>query len=261
VHKPRWKRRRGLVSAGAAVLSALLVAVLLASRSDQQDQVRAAPPAPNVSAEAFPWAGLDQPWFPTPTGPPPAPTPVPRSPVAGGARPPRTAPPTPKVRSIVAGESCPRTAVSGYYYRGWYRDWYARTRGGWTGDGCGGRVMSVPMSGDRNYDDPDNVVVWWFRVRTGASCAVAVFVPDTGEVLDAAGAPATYLVYATTDATGTPIGQLAVDQVHNQGRWVEAGRFRPPGGQLAVRLVTRGIDWGPGRAGAHLGVSAVRASC
>jgi len=95
----------------------------------------------------------------------------------------------------------------------------------------------------------------------GASCAIAVYVPGTGNVLDAAGAPATYLVYATVNATGTPIAEFTVDQVHNQGGWVNASTFRLAGDQLAVRLATRGIDWGPGRAGAHLGVSALRARC
>ena len=46
-------------------------------------------------------------------------------------------------------------------------------------DGCAGRVVSVPMSGSPTADDPDNVVVWWFRVPAGTSCAVAVFVRST----------------------------------------------------------------------------------
>jgi hypothetical protein len=161
----------------------------------------------------------------------------------------------------VAGESCPQTPASGYLRRGWSVDWYSAAAGGWTGDGCAGRVVSVPMSGSRTVDDQDNVVVWWFRVPIGSSCAIEVFVPGTGDVLDAAGAPATYLVYATTGAVGAPIGGVTVDQVHNQGRWVAAGSFRLTGGELAVRLATRGIDWGPGRVGAHLGVSALRVIC
>jgi hypothetical protein len=122
-------------------------------------------------------------------------------------------------------------------------------------------MVSVPMSGDRTVDDLDNVVVWWFRVPARADCAIDVYVPRTGNLIDAAGAPATYLIYPTTDATGTPIAQFTVDQVHNQGQWVDAGTFRPASDQLAVRLATRGIDWGPGREGAHLGVSALQARC
>ena len=108
---------------------------------------------------------------------------------------------------------------------------------------------------------PLAVIVWWFRVPSGATCALTVYVPGTGNVLDADGAPATYFVYGTTDASGSRIGQFTVDQVHNQGRWVDAGTVRAPGDRLSVRMMTRGIDFGPGRAGAHLGVSALRAHC
>jgi hypothetical protein len=122
-------------------------------------------------------------------------------------------------------------------------------------------MIAVPMTGDANRDDPDNIVVWWFQVPPQATCAVSVFVPGTGNVMDSAGAPATYFVYASTAASGSPISQFGIDQVDNQGRWVDAGGYQAPTGQLSVRLVTRGIDWGPGRAGAHLGVSAVRVTC
>jgi hypothetical protein len=205
---------------------------------------------------------------PAPTGSAVAPS-VPEPDAPGGARRPRPAPPasapptTPGRAAVVAvaGESCPQTRTSGYYRQGWWKDWYTRAGGGWTGDGCAGQVVSVPMSGSLSEDDPDNVIVWWFRVPAGRSCAIEVFVPGTGYVLDAAGAPATYFVYAATQPSGAPIGQFTADQVHNQGRWVAAGAYRPAGDELAVRMVTRGVDWGPGRTGAHLGVSALRVTC
>jgi hypothetical protein len=261
-------RGRGRLVVGfTAALSILLVTILLATKPGGQGEPATAPPAATGGTDdTFP-PGADEPSTPAtaqptdsagplPSAPPTAPVP----PVPAQARPTRPSPSTPQTR-LVAGESCPQTAISGYYRRGWYTDWYARASGGWTADGCAGRVVSVPMSGDRNVDDPDNVVVWWFRVPVGRSCAITVYVPGTGHVLDAAGAPATYLVYAAANATGTPIAEFTVDQVRNQGRWVDAGTFRPPGDQLAVRLATRGIDWGPGRDGAHLGVSALQARC
>jgi hypothetical protein len=122
-------------------------------------------------------------------------------------------------------------------------------------------MTAVPMSGDAKVDDPDNVVVWWFRPPGAASCAISAHVPATGNGMDSAGAPATYFVYPTTNATGASIGRFDVDQVHNQGRWVAVGAYPAVTGQLSVRMVTRGIDWGPGRGGAHLGVSALRVSC
>jgi hypothetical protein len=249
------------VFGGAAVMSILLMAVLLGSRPGGRGNSGLAPPTPTYATATFRPPG-DEPSEPAPV---PSTQPSPGTPSGTPTpRAPRPAPsyPPPYRLAAVAGESCPQTAVSGYYRRGWYSDWYARSYGGWTGDGCAGRVVSVPMSGSRYTDDRDNVVVWWFRLPPGVTgCAVAVFVPDTGHVLDAAGAPATYLVYATTYTSGTPFAEITVDQVHNQGRWVDAGTVHPPGDQLAVRLATRGIDFGPGRAGAHLGVSALRARC
>jgi len=170
-------------------------------------------------------------------------------------------PPPPPRFTALSGEGCPQTASSGYRNHGWFKDWYAVGKGGWNSDGCTGRMIAVPMSGDANRDDPDNIVVWWFTVAAGATCGVSVYVPGTGNVMDAAGAPATYFVYPTTAGDGSSIGQFGVDQVHNQGRWVDTGRYLVSTGQLSVRMVTRGIDWGPGRAGAHLGVSAVRVTC
>ncbi|NJC72425.1 hypothetical protein HC031_22285 [Planosporangium thailandense] len=191
--------------------------------------------------------------------PSPSVAPTPTTPHSQPAAPAPAAPPAPRFTGV-SGDSCPQTDTSGYYNRGWSRDWYARSRGGWRGDGCGGRMIAVPMSGDPNVDDPDNVIVWWFRLPAARACAVSVHVPDTGRALDAAGAPATYFVYPSLDASGSALGRFDVDQVHNQGRWMAAGSFAAPTGQLSIRMVTRGVDWGA-HSGAHLGVSAVRVTC
>ena len=276
-----WPRHGALVLVSAGILSVLLVAVVLGWQPPFRNGSGLAAPVPADTTDAAVPPRPADPSLPPmppmpPTGPPSAPPTGP--PVAG---PPLTAPPTsgapvtsapgsppgaplpaPPVRFLaVSGQSCPQTAASGYYYQGWYHEWYTRSTGGWTGDSCGGQVVSVPMSGDLNADDLTNVVVWWFRVPSGATCALTVYVPGTGNVLDADGAPATYFVYGTTDASGSRIGQFTVDQVHNQGRWVGVGTFAQRTGQLSVRMVTRGIDWGSGRTGAHLGVSALRVTC
>lgn len=183
---------------------------------------------------------------------------APQRPASKGTAPAK--PPPPRFTAL-SGEGCPQTASGGYWNHGWFKDWYAVGKGGWNSDGCTGRMIAVPMSGDANRDDPDNIVVWWFTVPAGATCGVSVYVPATGNVMDAAGEPATYFVYPTTAGDGSSIGQFGVDQVHNQGRWVDTGRYPVSTGQMSVRMVTRGVDWGPGRAGAHLGVSAVRVTC
>jgi hypothetical protein len=162
----------------------------------------------------------------------------------------------------VAGEGCTQTADHGYFRSGFASDWRTRGSGGLTTDGCHGAVVAVPMSGDARRDDNDNVIVWWFRTApvTTGSCALSVYVPDTGNASDSAGEPAHYLVFRTDNASGATAGQFDVDQTRNRGRWVDAGRF-PTGGKLSVRMVTRGVDFGAGREGAHLGVSALRATC
>jgi hypothetical protein len=212
------------------------------------------PPLPDLGVEPYAPGG-DQ------SGAPAAVPPTVSPPPAIATKP--AAPPSPSAAryAAVSGESCRETSTSGYYNKGWFKDWYARSSGGWTGDGCAGHMIAVPMSGDAHTDDPDNVVVWWFAVPDVSSCAISVHVPRTGDPLDAAGAPATYVVFATRNAMGTPIGRFEVDQVHNQGRWLAVGSYGTASGQLSVRMVTQGIDWGPGREGAHLGVSALRVAC
>jgi hypothetical protein len=181
------------------------------------------------------------------------------APVAPAPPPGRTTPTA--AFAALSGEDCPQKSNAGYYRKGWASDWYSRSHGGWTGDGCGGQIVAVPMSGDPNRDDADNVIVWWFTTGSSATCAISVYVPGTGNVKDADGAPATYFVYGTTNASGSAIASFTVDQVHNQGRWVSVGSFTQRTGNLSVRMVTRGIDWGSGRTGAHLGVSALRVTC
>jgi len=250
---------------------ALLVATVLVITLRPEPRGRTATPAPpaltsenlNTGPPGAPAGPVDSGVEPSTTpsasapGTPAEPRPPANPPPAGDGPPP---PPAARYAAL-SGESCPQRSTAGYYRKGWHTDWYTRSSGGWTGDGCGGQVVAVPMSGDPNKDDGDNVIVWWFSVGAKASCAISVYVPGTGYALDAAGAPATYFVYGTTNASGTAIAKFTVDQVHNQGRWVDTGSYAQTTGQLSVRMVTRGIDWGPGRQGAHLGVSALRVSC
>ena len=100
------------------------------------------------------------------SGPPPRSPDTVKPPAAtrpSSPTPARTYPP-PYSFSAVAGESCNQTSASGYYRRGWFWDWYSRSWGGWSGNGCLGRMVAVPMSGSATVDDRSNVVVWWFPV-------------------------------------------------------------------------------------------------
>jgi hypothetical protein len=272
--RPEWWRRAGAVVAVVALLAATATAVLriwvepdgqlldpplpgaAAGRDAALPSLAYEPPLPDQGVEPY-GPAADQSAAAAAIPPTVSPRPTVDTKPAAPPAPSRTV----ARYAAVSGESCGQTSTSGYYTKGWFKDWYARSSGGWTGGGCGGRMIAVPMSGDAHVDDPDNVIVWWFAVPTPSNCDISVHVPGTGNVLDAAGAPATYLVLPTKDGTGTPVGQFEVDQVHNQGRWLAVGGYRTASGQLSVRMVTRGIDWGPGREGAHLGVSALRVTC
>jgi hypothetical protein len=204
--------------------------------------------APSVSASPASSAGS-----PSLAPPPAQPTNAAKSPKPN---PPAPAPPP---FAALAGFRCPDTANSGYTQRVGSSGWYLVTGGGWTGDGCQGHLIAMPMSGDPNRDDLNNVVLWWFKVPSPRpSCAVEVYVPRGPSIRDAAGAPATYFVYGTTDGSGSMIGRFDIDQVPNQGRWVAVGSFPATSGQLSVRMMSRGVS---NADNSHLGGSAVRVSC
>jgi hypothetical protein len=269
----RTRRQWYAVGATAALVVLVIAAVAMlrhaAPKSDLADS-DATTPASNFSdpdagtlppspgqfpldlSSPSPGAGLPGDGAPLPTAPAAAPPPV--------VAPPATA----RTYSAVSGESCEQKADHGFFRKGFASDWRTSAKGGWTGDGCRGGVVSVPMSGDARRDDNDNVIVWWFltgAVKSG-SCSVSIYVPDTGRSSDSAGKPAHYVVYGSSDASGAPIGQFDIDQTRNRGRFVDGGRFTLSGsGRLSVRMVTRGVDFGSGREDAHLGVSALRLTC
>ncbi len=193
-------------------------------------------------------------------GAPPVPPPLPQQQPAKNVQPRKSNPaaPAPPPFSAVAGFRCPETASGGFTEHVGSSGWWVVTGGGWTGNGCVGHIIDMPMSGDPNRDNLDNVLLWWFRLPSRPKCTVEMYVPGTENVRDAAGDPATYFVYGTTDGSGSPIGQFGIDQVHNQGRWVTAGAFPAGSGQLSVRLMSRGVS---SISGAHLGGSAARVSC
>jgi hypothetical protein len=212
--------------------------------SDQSLPAEPASTTPSVPASPAPSAVV-------PTPAPPLPPEQPTKP-----DPPAPAPPP---FSALAGFRCSDTANSGFtihHIPG--ADWYQVNAGGWTGDGCQGHMAAMPMSGDPSRDDLSDVMFWWFTMPSRPKCAVDVYVPNGPSRQDAAGAPATYFVYGTTDASRSLIGQFRLDQVHNQGRWVAAGTFPATSGHLSVRLMSRGKSDIPH---AHLGGSAVRVSC
>ncbi|GAB1642821.1 hypothetical protein [Krasilnikovia sp. MM14-A1259] len=281
----RIRRRRVALAAAAAVVAAVvsgagLGALTTAGDTTTNDAAATAGPAgppadpalagyPGVPVAPAPTGSSAQPSAdaaPSGHGPSPSVSTVPAAlshPATPSAtRPTSTALPVATFLAL-SGESCPQSADRGYYVSGRASDWYSRSSGGWDGDGCGGRMLAVPMSGSATRDDPDNIVLWWFHtgaVRNGR-CSVLVHVPDTGNAKDSAGKPAHYLVHGSDDTGGTVIGQFDVDQAGNRGRWVDAGQYGVTTGEISVQMVTRGVDFGSGRDGDHLGASALRVDC
>lgn len=200
-----------------------------------------------------------------------APTPGGGSPGGSGNKP---APPPVQPDSLApkqtflgtSGYGCANNGASGFAEVGRYGDgskgWYTVGSGGWNKDGCNGKFDAVPMSGDKNKDDASARVLWWFDVGNASKrCQLSVYVPS-GNGRDVGGNPAQYFVLRSRDddKTGAWYAQFQVNQVNNKGRWVSAGTFPVANGKVAVKLVTRGVDWG-GTAGAHLAAGQVQASC
>jgi hypothetical protein len=262
VRRAAWYPRALIVATAVlAVLAVGLTAHLTLGRERSSVVLDRRPGPAGTPGAQPPPGGADS---PSPSAPPASPSTTP--PVAEPVVPPPPPPveqPPPITFTAVTGEGCRQLAAFGYYRRGFGEGWQRRARGGWRQDGCRGDVVAAPVSGSATHDDPDNFVVWWFKpagIKRG-SCTVYVYVPDTGEPHDVAGRPAHYLAYGRVDLTGGVIGEFQVDQPANRGRWVDAGELRFTGGELAIRLATRGVDAAPGRHRSHVGVSALSVQC
>ncbi|WP_033821403.1 hypothetical protein [Kitasatospora sp. MBT63] len=167
--------------------------------------------------------------------------------------------------TAVAGTGCTNAGI-GYDQNGFYTDgskgWTTNTTGGYAGSGCGGKYVSVPMSGSAGKDAGKSVL-WAFTTNPvpSGNCRISVYIPNNGDVKAVGGKPAYYTVqrYFTT-GEGT-ISAFTIDQTANRGKWVNAGTFPVTNGKIAVMLHDRGVDFGSGAEQAHHAASAVRADC
>ncbi|MGW3636019.1 hypothetical protein ACWD7F_39020 [Streptomyces sp. NPDC005122] len=157
----------------------------------------------------------------------------------------------------MAGTGCSNASTS-FHHHGWYADgikgWRTISTGGYSGSGCNGDYVAVPMSG--NLKDDKNSVVWMFSTGpvSKGTCKLSVYVPNDSNVKDVGGAPAYYTV---SDGRA-----FTVNQVKNRGRWVSVGSYAVSGGEINVTMHTRGEDWvGSTKTYAHLAASAIKASC
>jgi translation initiation factor IF-2 len=122
----------------------------------------------------------------------------------------------------------------------------------------------MPMSGSATADDPANYALWTFRTGpiVHGVCHINVYVPDDSSLEHVGGNPAVYQVFGSAGTSGTPLGSFGVDQPSNRGRWASRHNWRISGGELTVKLLSRGIDWtGSGPTYAHIAISAVSLTC
>jgi translation initiation factor IF-2 len=238
---------------------------------------RAATPAPAAPAPAAPAAAapLSQP--PTAPGAPAGPLgTIPAWPTPAAA--PRSTPRPPAAQAAVQHTGSSFAAVAGYGCPN-QQDATFTEHGRWTQGlagfipvpegaprtgGCRGSFDAMPMSGSATADDPANYALWMFR--TGpiihGVCHINVYIPDDPSIEHVGGNPAVYQVFGSAGTSGTPLGSFEVDQPSNRGRWASRHNWRITGGELTVKLLSRGIDWtDSGPTHAHIAISAVSLTC
>ena len=172
--------------------------------------------------------------------------------------------------TAVAGPTC-HAAGTSFFTAGYVAasrsdraaDWSTWSSGGYTGGGCGGGYLSVPMSGHALAYDSNRFALWKFDFSarfTAASCQLSTYVPDSS-ALSAVGGNPTYYTYYGTDYSGgtktTPLGSYRVYQVSHRGSWVTDSSFTVTTGRVTVELT----DAGQTSANARHAAAQVRLSC
>ncbi|MEV0187932.1 hypothetical protein AB0I39_05270 [Kitasatospora purpeofusca] len=217
-------------------------------------------PAPQQPAPQQPAPQQPAPQQPAPQQPAPQPPPASQPPV----QPPAAAKAT---YSAIGGGNCSTASVA-YAQHGYWEDgskgWLSSSTGGYSGSGCNGKYVSMPMSGSDTKDDNDNSVVWTFSTApvTNGSCTIAVYVPNNSDYKLVGGKPAYYTVQNSSTPNSGVIGDFSVNQTGSRGSWVTSKAFTVSGGKISVMLHSRGLDWaGTATDKAHIAASAVRADC
>ncbi|MFE7115720.1 hypothetical protein ACFU99_09895 [Streptomyces sp. NPDC057654] len=172
--------------------------------------------------------------------------------------------------SALAGYGCPsndsakiwtKDANFGHGSSGWLKS----SSGGYAGSGCNGQYLSIPMSGSSSSYDSTQYVLWKFdyssKIKGAASCSLAVYVPDNGDIQHVGGAPARYALYNSDHSGGKTAGSFNISQVGNRGKWVSQGPFKVSGGKLTLKLFNTGVDYTSSTKHAHDAAAPVRLSC
>jgi len=148
-------------------------------------------------------------------------------------------------------------------------EWVVSASGGFKGGGCSGGFLSMPVSGNANAIDTGRYALWSFSLgaglRTKASCKLEVYVPSATSSALVGGDPADYFYYDsiyTTASSPKPLGDFAVFQTADRGRWLKVHAFPVTTGVVSLRLVDAGADKGSGTAGiVRVAAAQVRLTC
>ncbi len=182
------------------------------------------------------------------------------------------APPNAPTWTAIAGPTCAGAGTSftetGFHAGGTdpAADWATSASGGYSGGGCAGGFVSLPLSGRADAFDSDRYAVWTFDLGADfaahPACRLAAYVPEPSAPSLVGGAPAHYFYYAAAySAAAAPLGDFAVDQRENHGSWVSEVSFTAPGRTVSVRLVDAGVNQGSGSAGSRAAAAQIRLSC
>ncbi|MGW1837515.1 hypothetical protein [Streptomyces sp. NPDC002067] len=172
--------------------------------------------------------------------------------------------------SAIAGYGCPSSPTAGVWLKDANFDkkregWVKSGTGGYTGSGCNGRYVSMPMSGSATKYDPAQYVLWKFnytaKIKGAAVCRLSVHIPDNPKTLYVGGHPAKYAVYDSDRSGGTPAAAFDIDQINNRGKWLSPGTFKVTSGRVTLRMFNTGVDYTAQTAYAHDVAEAVQLSC
>ncbi|NED80573.1 hypothetical protein G3I76_10815 [Streptomyces sp. SID11233] len=178
--------------------------------------------------------------------------------------------------TAVAGPTCsahkPTVSFTAYGYytaanTGGTTGWTSSDRGGYTGDGCAGGFLSIPVSGHEAAYDSGRFALWHFDFGakfTDASCRLSTYIPKGSGRSHIGGDPAYYYYYGTEYPYGSkasPLGGYLVRQVSKQGTWVTSKSFDVSTGKVTLKLVDAGSKDGSAAADAHAAAAQVRLTC
>lgn len=166
-------------------------------------------------------------------------------------------PVTARPYAAVSGWDCGTASDHGFDVQGRTSAWYTVASGGWEHDGCHGTYEAIPMSGDKNTDDPDQHAVWWFTPTAAMTrCTISVYRPAVQKAPNAAATPAHFWVL--TGRTGSRLAAFVVNQTSYPGIWASVGTYPVSAAGIAVEMVNRGV---PATPASRLALSQVRVRC